>query len=184
MPRWRLPVKLPVRFGLRVVIGRKQSAQGVCSCHRQNFNKRLTTLFGGLIFPRRISDARGGAACPAWGVGSAVRTSRLLSVPRMRPNFTCRMFSTKLRVIVRNFAHQLFDQLLADHAVLAAGFQVAGYDAGGSAPRKVLRPPTLEASHLLTGPTGCPGFEFSGFAPDDPPPRTPLCHHLPRIKTF
>ena len=25
------------------------------------------------------------------------------------------------------------------------------------------RPPTLEASHLLTGPTGCPGFEFSGL---------------------
>ena len=25
------------------------------------------------------------------------------------------------------------------------------------------RPPTLQASHLLTGPTGCPGFEFSGL---------------------
>ena len=96
-----------------------------------------------------------------------------------------------------------------------------------SAPRKVLRPPTLEASHLLTGPTGCPGFEFSGLLrtirrrarhcvsicrgfkysvqivksehvvtdrasllrtirrrADDPPPRTPPCHHLPRINAF
>ena len=61
MPRWRLPVKLPVRFGLRVVIGRKQSAQGVCSCHRQNFNKRLTTLFGELyISEADFRRARGG----------------------------------------------------------------------------------------------------------------------------
>ena len=46
------------------------------------------------------------------------------------------------------------------------------YDAGGSAPRKS-SPATLEASHLLTGPTGCPGFEISRLARDDPPPRTP-----------
>ena len=30
-------------------------------------------------------------------------------------------------------------------------------------PHESPRPPTLEASHLLTGPTGCPGFEFSGL---------------------
>ena len=54
------------------------------------------------------------------GGGVDVRTSSTLSVPRMRPDFTYRMFSTKLRVIVHNFTHQLFDQLLADQAVLAA----------------------------------------------------------------
>ena len=40
------------------------------------------------------------------------------SVPRMRPNCACR-FSTKLGVLVHDFARQLFDQLLADHAILA-----------------------------------------------------------------
>jgi hypothetical protein len=31
---------------------------------------------------------------------------------------TCRVFSTKLGVVVHNFTHQLFDQLLADHVIL------------------------------------------------------------------
>ena len=115
-------------------------------------------------------------ACPAWGEGRINPTPiRRQSVPCVRPDRTCCIFSTILRIVVHDFARQLFDQLLADHAILAAGFQVAGYDAGG---------PTLEASHLLTGPTGCPGFEVFRLAPDDPPPRTPPCHHLPRIKTF
>jgi hypothetical protein len=35
----------------------------------------------------------------------------------MRPDCTCSLFSTKLGVIAHDFAHQLFDQLLADHAV-------------------------------------------------------------------
>ena len=30
-------------------------------------------------------------------------------------------------------------------------------------PHESPRPPTLKASHLLTGPTGCPGFEFPGL---------------------
>ena len=54
----------------------------------------------------------------------------------MRPDCTCCIFSTKLRIVVHDFTRQLLDQLLADHTILAAGFQVAGYDAGGSAPRK------------------------------------------------
>ena len=42
------------------------------------------------------------------------------SVPRMRPNCACRVFSTKLRIVVYNFAHQLFDQLQADRTILTA----------------------------------------------------------------
>ena len=30
-------------------------------------------------------------------------------------------------------------------------------------PQESPRPATLQASHLLTGPAGCPGFEFSGL---------------------
>ena len=41
-------------------------------------------------------------------------------VPCMRPDCTCRVFSTILRIVVHNFAHQLVDQLLADHAILPA----------------------------------------------------------------
>jgi hypothetical protein len=42
-------------------------------------------------------------------------------VPRMRPDCTCRVFSTKLGVVVHNFVHQLFDQLLSDRTLLLAG---------------------------------------------------------------
>ena len=75
------------------------------------------------------------------GVNCRTRWRPSLSVPHMRSDCTCSVFSTKLGVI------------------LPSGCRV---DAGGSAPRKP-RPSTLEASHLLTGPTGCPGFEFSGL---------------------
>jgi hypothetical protein len=41
---------------------------------------------------------------------------------RGRDNFKIgEWHATKLRIIVHDFAHQLFDQLLADNAVLAAG---------------------------------------------------------------
>ena len=43
------------------------------------------------------------------------------SVPCMRPDYTRSVFSPKLGIVVQDFTHQLFDQLLADHAVLAAG---------------------------------------------------------------
>ncbi len=39
----------------------------------------------------------------------------------MRPDCTCRVLATKLSVIVHNFAHQLFDQMLSDRAILAGG---------------------------------------------------------------
>ena len=60
-----------------------------------------------------------------------------------------------LRIVVHDFARQLFDQLLADHAILAAGFQVAGYDAGGSAPRK-------------SSPTHCSGRSAAAHATVSP----------------
>ena len=41
-------------------------------------------------------------------------------MPCMRPDCTRRVFSTKLSIIVHNFTLQLFDQLLPDHAILAA----------------------------------------------------------------
>ena len=40
------------------------------------------------------------------------------SVPRMRPNCACRVFSTKLRIVVHDFMRQLLDQLLADRTIL------------------------------------------------------------------
>ena len=82
--------------------------------------------------------ARAPPACPSWGEGqnsqmpvgatlflSAVRETQFnlprpsFSVPCVRPNSTCRVFSTILRIVVHDFARQLFDQLLADHAILA-----------------------------------------------------------------
>ena len=145
------------------------------------FSTKLRVI-GGFIPSNRPRTPQG-PACPAWGVGSTVRTSRLLSVPRMRPDFTYRIFSTKLRVIVHNFTHQLFDQLLADHAVLAAGFQVAGYDAGEFAPRKSspAHPGGFTPSNR---PHRLSWLRVFRLAPDDPPPRTPPCHHLPRINAF
>ena len=38
----------------------------------------------------------------------------------MRSDCTTSVFSTKLRIIVHNFVHQLFDQLLADRSILLA----------------------------------------------------------------
>ena len=42
------------------------------------------------------------------------------SVPCVRPDCTCSVFSTKLRIIVHNFTHQPFDQLVTDQAILTA----------------------------------------------------------------
>jgi hypothetical protein len=42
------------------------------------------------------------------------------SVPCMRPDRTCRVLSTKLVIVVHNFTHQLFDQVLADRTILTA----------------------------------------------------------------
>ena len=61
--------------------------------------------------------------------------------------------------------------------------QVAGYDAGGSAPRRSspAHPGSFTPSNR---PHRLSWLRVFRLAPDDPPPRTPPCHHLPRIKTF
>jgi hypothetical protein len=66
--------------------------------------------------------ARPPPVCPAWGEG---RTSLVgeISVPRVRPDCSCSVFSTKLDIVVHDFAHQLFDQLLADHGISAIYFR-------------------------------------------------------------
>jgi hypothetical protein len=51
---------------------------------------------------------------------SPCRQAHESSVPRMRPDCTCSFFSTKLGIIVHDFAHQLLDQLLADRTILTA----------------------------------------------------------------
>ena len=59
-------------------------------------------------------------ACPGMGEGRINPTPiRRQSVPYVRPDCTCCIFSTILRIVVHDFARQLFDQLLADHAILA-----------------------------------------------------------------
>jgi hypothetical protein len=66
---------------------------------------------------------RGGLSSMGGGVDGAVysRDAVDLSVPSVRAAYTCRVVATKLSVIVHDFTHQLFDQVLADHTVLAAG---------------------------------------------------------------
>ena len=44
------------------------------------------------------------------------------SVPRVKPDCTCRVFSTKLRVIFHDFARQLFDQLFGGSRHLGGWF--------------------------------------------------------------
>jgi hypothetical protein len=55
----------------------------------------------------------------------AVRNDPILSpvalVPCIGTDCTCSGVSTKLCVIIHNFAHQLFNQLLADRTILTAG---------------------------------------------------------------
>ena len=41
-------------------------------------------------------------------------------MPRVRPNCACRVFSTKLRIVVHDFMRQLLEQLLADRTILTA----------------------------------------------------------------
>ncbi len=53
--------------------------------------------------------------------GDARASRRASSVPCVRRVRTGSVVATKLGVIFHYFAHQLLDQLLADHAVLAAG---------------------------------------------------------------
>jgi hypothetical protein len=48
------------------------------------------------------------------------RCRRNCLVPCIRADCTCSSVSTKLCVIIHNFARQLFNQLLADRTVLAA----------------------------------------------------------------
>ena len=100
-------------------------------------------LFDPGIFLSRVFRRARGAACPAWGVGSTVRTSSA---------FVSAAHETRFHL-----PHVL------DETPRHSSIRLQGMTLEESAPRKVLRPPTLEASHLLTGPTGCPGFEFSGL---------------------
>ena len=61
----------------------------------------------------------------------------------------CSVFSTKLSIIVHDFARQLFDQLLADQAILMAGGAVL-----------MLPPPIpVQRSHGFTRPTTRRGAE-------------------------
>ena len=62
-------------------------------------------------------------ACPAWGWGqngACSTRSEPPSVPRVRADCTCRVFTAKLRVVVHNLAHQLLDHLLTDEPILLA----------------------------------------------------------------
>ena len=42
------------------------------------------------------------------------------SVPRVRADCTCRVFTPKIRVVVHDLAHQLLDHLLTDEPILLA----------------------------------------------------------------
>jgi hypothetical protein len=53
-------------------------------------------------------------------VSTRGRCRRNCLVPCIRADCTCSGVSTKLCVIIHNFAHQLLNQLLADRTVLAA----------------------------------------------------------------
>ena len=63
-------------------------------------------------------------AWPAWGWGRigprAPVVSETPSVLRVRADCGCRFFTAKFSVVVHYLAHQLFDHLLADEAILLA----------------------------------------------------------------
>ena len=42
-------------------------------------------------------------------------------MPSLRAARPCRFFAPELGIMVHNLAHQLFDQLLSDRTILAAG---------------------------------------------------------------
>ena len=83
-----------------------------------------------------------GPACPAWGVGSTVRTSS---------TFVSAAHETRFHL------PHVLDETPRHSSIRLQGMTLE------DPPHESPRPPTLEASHLLTGPTGCPGFEFSGL---------------------
>ena len=99
--RWKGPGE-----GLGGVGVRSKVREGARGCYEKHGTGNPTTpglsRHGG-----RVKIARCQSARPSF------------SVPRVRPDSTCRVFSTILRIVVHDFARQLFDQLLADHAILA-----------------------------------------------------------------
>ena len=52
-----------------------EQTQGMCTVPPSNLNKRLTMLFDPGTFLSGVFRRARGPACPAWGVGSTVRTS-------------------------------------------------------------------------------------------------------------
>jgi len=124
--------------------------------------------------------ARPPPACPAWGrVISGACRARAGRPQRYTQPFSAKGLEAAWRELETRRGRRL--TIRATPVLVCIRLQGMTLE---DPPHESPRPPTLEASHLLTGPTGCPGFEFSGLLRTIRRRAPPPCHDLPRIKTF